>query len=175
MIAAETEVLKLIARVSNFQVRLQVCIHVKGDIKVISCISNEFFFHIPNASRLPIYGVTSHQYRDVLEPKSERGTKTHQVTPPSPPRHWLSCFVQRLKCFEALGVRDITLISALFNTLTSKLVPWGVLCTTCLQNPMKSSPLKQWNALGFTKSLPMSILIWWKMCSFGVIKKRSCP
>ena len=46
MIAAETEVLKLIARVSNFQVRLQVCIHVKGDIKVISCISNEFFFHI---------------------------------------------------------------------------------------------------------------------------------
>ena len=41
MIAAEAEVVNLIARVSNFPVRLQVCIHVKDDIKVIIWISNE--------------------------------------------------------------------------------------------------------------------------------------
>ena len=40
---------------------------------------------------------------------------------------------------------------------------------------LAESHLKQWNALGFKKSLPISILMWWNMCNFGVIKQTQLP
>ena len=82
-------------------------------------------------------------------------------------------FFQVAKCFAACGVIDITLIKVLFSTLSSKFVPCGVLCTTFLHTPMKSSPEKLWNARGLTMLTPMSIDTWWKMCNFGITRKWS--